>query len=321
MQNTPMRRFHSLDAVTLAFAVAVASTTATATDQAAAAPSAQTPAAPPDTEIFVSTFSATERTATLGAPVNISDHPGYDNQPAFTPDGAAILFTSVRGGDTQSDIYRYDLASKRLSQVTKTPEREYSPTVMPGAAGISVVRVEADQTQRLWRFTLDGQSPTLLLAEVKPVGYHVWADPHTLALFVLGEPATLQVANVESRTATIVERGIGRSLQMIPGSGRISFVVSSTPASGLPALSIRELDPQTRQVTPLIHAVKGATEADLAWTPDGMLLMSHADVLYGWRRGKVDWFRLVDLSTLGLRDVTRMAVSPKGDRLALVTGR
>jgi hypothetical protein len=106
---------------------------------------------------------------------------------------------------------------------------------------------------------------------------------------------------------------------VIPGTGRISFVVNRTPASGPPEVSIRELDPQTRQVTPLVHAVKGATQADLAWTPDGLLLMAHADALYGWRRGEADWSRLVDLATLGLRDVTRMAVSPKGDRLALVT--
>jgi hypothetical protein len=49
-----------------------------------------------------------------------------------------------------------------------------------------------------------------------------------------------------------------------------------------------------------------------------MLLMAHADKLYGWRRGEADWTELADLGSLGLRGVTRIAVSPKGDRIALV---
>ena len=83
-------------------------------------------AAPPDTEIFLAplTPGATPR---VGAPVNITRSPGYDNQPSFTPDGRAILFTSMRGG-TQTDIYRYDVASGETARVTNTPESEYSPT-------------------------------------------------------------------------------------------------------------------------------------------------------------------------------------------------
>ena len=51
----------------------------------------------------------------IGPAVNITNNPGYDNQPFFTPDGRSVLFTSVRGpaGTTQTDIYRYDIASKR----------------------------------------------------------------------------------------------------------------------------------------------------------------------------------------------------------------
>src|SRR5207245_4977607 len=64
-------------------------------------------AAPPDTDIFLASF------ATRGQPVvsratNITNSPGYDNQPSFTPDGGAIFFTSNRGA-MQTDIYRYDI--------------------------------------------------------------------------------------------------------------------------------------------------------------------------------------------------------------------
>ena len=41
--------------------------------------------------------------------INISNSPGYDNQPSFLPDSSAVLFSSNRDGK-QTDIYRYDIA-------------------------------------------------------------------------------------------------------------------------------------------------------------------------------------------------------------------
>ena len=277
-------------------------------------------APPPDTDIFLAPFSP-GASAVVGAPVNITRNPGYDNQPSFTPDGSAILFTSIRGGGTQTDIYRYDIGAGTTTRVTATAESEYSPTVTPDGAHISVIRVEADGTQRLWRFTLDGGAPELVLTDIKPVGYHAWADAHTLVLFVLGSPATLQIADTQSGKAEQIVTGINRSIQRIPGGRTISFVQRMPPAreGAEPALKISELDPASHNVTPLINAVAGAKEADLAWTPDGMLLMAEKDVLYGWKRGDTTWRRLADLGALGLHGVTRIAISPKGDRIALVT--
>jgi Tol biopolymer transport system component len=116
-------------------------------------PPRQAPASapPPDTDIFLASFSARAQPAVSRA-VNITHTPGYDNQPSFTPDGAAILFTSNRGG-TQTDIYRYEIATETTARLTNTPEGEYSPTVTPDGQHISAIRVEADSTQRLWQFT------------------------------------------------------------------------------------------------------------------------------------------------------------------------
>ena len=287
-------------------------------------------AAPPDTEVFLATLSVRDGKVEIGKPINISNNQGYDNQPSFTPDGAAVLFTSVRGGRTPdpansaatgSDIYRYDIAAARLSQVTDTPEAEYSPTVTPDGRHISVIRVEADGTQRLWRFTTDGTQPELVLKEVKPVGYHAWADGSILALFVLGSqgrPATLQVADTRTGQAHEVATGIGRSIQRIPGGG-ISYVSRAAAPKGQPAaLSVRELDPATRQTRQLVSVPSSANEADTAWTPDGLLLATVQGKLVGWRRGNAEMTPVADLELLGLRSATRLAVSPKGDRIAFV---
>jgi WD40-like Beta Propeller Repeat len=284
---------------------------------------------PPDTEVFLASLSTRDGKVEIGKPVNISKSAGYDNQPSFTPDGAAILFTSVRGdrkpdpansAATGSDIYRYDIASGRVSQVTNTPEAEYSPTVMPDGRHISVIRVEADGTQRLWRFTMEGKEPDLVLRDVKPVGYHAWASSSLLALFVLGQqgqPATLQLADSRTGESQIVATGIGRSIQKIPAAG-VSFVQRTVAAEGQrPVLTISELDPATRQTRPLVPAPAGATEADTAWAPDGLLLATVGGQVYAWRRGEAEMRPVADLQ-LGLRAITRLAISPKGDRIALV---
>jgi dipeptidyl aminopeptidase/acylaminoacyl peptidase len=289
-----------------------------------------TQAPPPDTEIFLASLSVTGTTVKIGQPVNITNSPGYDNQPSFTPDGAAVLFTSVRGATkpnpansaaTGSDIYRYDIESARISQLTDTPESEYSPTVTPDGKHISVIRVESDGTQRLWRFTIDGKSPELVLSDVKPVGYHAWANDKTLALFVLGtngQPNALAVADVTSGQASTIAKGIGRSLQRIPAGG-ISYVSREGGGEGTPlVLEVRALDPATRQTRPLVRVPEGATEADTVWTPDGMLLVPFQGKLLGWRAGESSLHAVVDLDALGLRSVTRLAISPKGDRIAIV---
>ena len=40
--------------------------------------------------------------------------------------------------------------------------------------------------------------------------------------------------------------------------------------------------------------------------------------LYGWRRGQSGWKEVLSLERLSLAGVTRLAVSPQGDYLALV---
>jgi WD40-like Beta Propeller Repeat len=286
--------------------------------------------APPDTEIYLASLTRHDGTLEVGPAENITNNPGYDNQPFFTPDSRGILFTSVRGSSpgvrepapAQTDIYRYDLASRAIARVTQTAESEYSPTVMPDGTRISVVRVEADGAQRLWSIAPSGPKIQLdlLLPGVKPVGYHAWADDHTVALFVLGQPATLQLADTRTGTAHIVASDIGRSIQAMPGNGgsrHISFVQRER-SGGAPRLLIMELDPSTGNISPLTSAVDGSTEADTAWTPDGTLLMVKGTTLYGWRRGDAGWKEVTSLERLSLSGVSRLAVSPDGAHLALV---
>jgi dipeptidyl aminopeptidase/acylaminoacyl peptidase len=285
---------------------------------------AQAPAGPPPTEVFLAPLTIAGDQVTVGRPENISNSPGYDNQPFFAPDGHTLFFTSARGSDSstcgspQTDVYRYDLLDRQARRVTATPECEYSPTVTPDGRHLSVVRVEADGTQRLWRFTLEGAGPSLVLAEVKPVGYHAWLDEHRLALFVLGQPATLQVADTRTGKAAVVASNIGQSIQRMP-TGGVSFVQQAGERGrrtfSIARLTLENGKPVTR---PLTSAVAGAAQVHMAWAPDGTLLMAHDGMLHAWTEGGSGWRAVADLGALGLQNVTRLAVGPRGDRIAIV---
>lgn len=267
---------------------------------------------PPETEIFLVELDLPNRSVSV--PTNITQHKGYDNQPSFTPDGKALLYTSMRENN-QTDIYRYDLKTQQTTQLTSTAESEYSPIITPTGNYFSVIRVEKDQTQRLWKFPVSGPAePELVLKNVKPVGYHCWLDQDWLALFILGKPNTLQLAQVSTGDTIRIEGNIGRSLQKVPGREAVSFVYKESPNNW----QIRQLNWKGRQISPLVKTLEGSE--DFVWTSDGTLLMCQGSALYVYKPNVTSsWMQLADFSSSGIKQLTRLAIDPKGKTLALVS--
>lgn len=265
----------------------------------------------PTADIWVADLTIRGGRLRVGAPVNVTARPGYDNQPAFLRDGSGLYYTRIDDG--QADVWRYDFATRRAVRITTTPESEYSPTPLPNDSGFSAVRVEADSTQRLWRFAPDGSNPSLLLPDVRPVGYHAWAGAARVALFVLGEPNALVVANVATGRADTMARDIGRSLQSIPGRPAASFVHWISEHEQY----LAEVDVSSRATLRLVRLPRGAEFH--AWTPYGAVLAAVGSKLYQWEPlGGDSWKQIADLGRAGVRGITRLAVSPDGRRLAFV---
>lgn len=271
----------------------------------------QQPARQPD--VYLATLTTGAGGLRVGAPANVTAREGYDNQPSFSPDGASLYFTSVRE-DAQADIYRFDIATGATSRITTSaPESEYSAQVLPDGSGIAVIRVERDSTQRLWRVDRDGRNARILLDGVRPAGYFAFADAHTVALFVLGRPPTLQLSDLRRGNADTIVANIGRSLHRIPGSRRISYVSRAYEGVGW----IMSLDPDTRSPLPIARLPEGAE--DYAWLPDGRLIAGQGTRLLVCNPATTAaWVEVADLSDAGLSSITRLAVSPAGDRLAIV---
>ncbi len=265
-------------------------------------------------DIYLAPITRVRDAIVVGPAINVTHRPGYDNQPSFLPDSRGLLYTAV-GADGQADIWRYDIAQRRSSRVTSTPESEYSATVMPGGRRMSVIRVEADSVQRLWSFDLDGANPQLLLAALKPVGYHVWLTSSRLATFVLGAPATLHVIDSDGSHDEIRARDIGRALQRIPGREAFSYAQRDSTK----ALWIMTQSAAGDSASMLVRAP--ADNEYHAWTPDGVLLSVTGGQLVRWNRAldaTSGWVQVANLAKDGIRNVSRLAVSPDGRWLAFV---
>ena len=265
----------------------------------------------PNSEVFLLALTVRNGYPEPGAPDNITSRPGYDNQPAFTPDGKAVVYTSNRG-DGHTDIYRFDITTRSITPLRATqPESEYSAMVAADQKSVTVIRVEADSTQRLWRLALDGGNDSPLFPDIKPVGYYAQANDSVWGMFVLGSPPTLQFGIDGNAGTQTVARNIGRSLHRIPGTQNISFV-----QKGGEQWWVMSYNTATQRTDTLVATL--SRSEDVAWLDGNTLLAGQGSRLFAWKRGDNSWREIADLSGAGLRNITRLAVSPDGSRLALV---
>lgn len=156
-------------------------------------------------------------------------------------------------------------------------------------------------------------SPSLVLENIKPVGYHCWLDENTLALFVLGRPATLQIADTRTGKAEVVESNIGRSLHRHPQRGTLTFVHKLSESEWI----IKEMDVKTRKTETITRTLAGSE--DLTWTKDGIILMASGAKLFKFDPAKDKaWEEVADFAGARIKTITRLAINPRGDKLALV---
>jgi hypothetical protein len=303
---------------------------------------AQTPAPMPNTirqsmqalgdiELYLVDIEKSKSTFTLGKPVNITRRPGYDNQPVFTPDSRSILYVSMRE-DSQTDVYKYFIKDSSTTQITKTPESEYTPSILPAdGQSIVVVRVEQDSTQRLWRFDANGKNPIVLLDSVKGIGYYSWLGASNLGLFVLGRernlPFTLQITPFDAANPhgtglakpDTIESKIGRCIRRIPtsiaGSQLAASFVHKTNDS---VWMIKRVNVKNHIVSQICPTVTGAE--DYAWTQNGTLIMGQGLKLFA-RQARKDskWREIADFGkSISQGYIKRLAISPDEKCLVFV---
>jgi len=268
--------------------------------------------AQPNTEVYLFDLIKNDSTQTysLENPINISDNKGfYDNQPSFLNDGKALLFASTR--NDQTDIAVYDIEAKTKDWLTDTPSNEYSPQQTPNKKFFSAIRLEKDGTQLLWHYSFRSKKPRVLIENLK-VGYHAWLNKQIVVSFVLGDPSTLEASNLKYKIKYPIDKNIGRSLHKIPSTELISFI--SLEHSDHEIYSINPINSEKKYIADPLEGSQ-----DMAWTPDQTIIMGKGNKLYKLRPGEdKTWIEIASLDRFQLFNITRLAVSPLGDKIAIV---
>ncbi len=259
--------------------------------------------AQPSTEIMLADLDLTN--GTVKNLINISQHPGYDNQPFFT--GSGIYFSAQNG--PQTEVMQYRFKDQQVHRVTETPGSEYSPTLMPNQTHFSTIVLEADGTQLLWHYRLDGTEGAVLVPELK-IGYHCWLNSTLMAAFVLGDPHKLYLIDQQNKVQKTVAENIGRALHKIPQKNLLSYVDKSQEP-----WVIKSYDWQKDQHSELTTCLSGAE--DLTWCSDGSIIMGKGSELHRWTKDE-GWKLLADLADAGITGITRLAANPQGNKIALV---
>ena len=233
---------------------------------------------------------------------------GYNNQPNFI-DSNTLYLTVQFPNEPNTNIYALDLAKRQKTQITATVESEYSPTRLPNSIYFSTVRVEADgqQTQRLWKFPLDRSNMgEPLFSDIRGVGYHYWVNDYKVALFIVGQPSQLILANTLTGSRVQLINNIGRGFQRLPGDN-LAFIHKISDQNW----QLKEMDTYTYRSRGIIATLPNSE--DFLYTQDGTFLMGSGSKLFKFNKySDREWIEIADFKYYGIKNITRLALSSNG---------
>lgn len=104
----------------------------------------------------------------------LTQRPGYNANPAWSPAGDRIVFVSRRDGEMR-DVFVMDQDGTNVTQLTDTPDAdEIAPKYSPDGATIAYARSD-DDGWSLWLMSVDGSSPRKLAGPYRFVEFPSWA--------------------------------------------------------------------------------------------------------------------------------------------------
>jgi dipeptidyl aminopeptidase/acylaminoacyl peptidase len=263
----------------------------------------------PDTDLWLfKTIKDKLKNNVVAEPVNFTNRPGYDNQPAFSEDGSRIYYVSVFA-DKQADIYYYDLKSKKTVKLTNTKESEYSPSFSPDQKHIGSVVVESDSAQRIhYLNALTGTNESRF--QFDSVGYFAFLNNDTIVYYKLTEPHSLHYFIRGSEEDRFLCSSPIRTFKPI---NRHSFIYGIKDTNKVVFYKYDFLLHKAWK-----YAEYNSLNEDIYWHPQFGLMKSEEKKILYYDEAKRKWTTLYDLSLFGIKKITRFAFDPKNNYLVIV---
>ncbi|GGF45883.1 TolB family protein [Echinicola rosea] len=254
-----------------------------------------------------------------GSAQKLTDREGYDNQPSFI-NNDQVAFSSI-DEDGNSDIIVYSFDTEEFMNMTRTATKsEFSPRLTDCGKYISAVTVEEDSAQRLWLYPINFGEPELLYDDIEPVAYYAWYN-NIAAMSLLGDPNKLVYPYSRENVAELAEN-IGNCIQKRPKTSEITYIDKGTSVvlNGKETFELKSYDLEEKISGN--HGVALGQSDDFAWVDKNTLIMAKGQELYIKKINKsMEWEKIAVVSMPDYGAISRLAASPRGDKLVLVMER
>jgi len=266
-----------------------------------------------DTEVWVGKLDLRDGGFAAAELQNISNHRGYDNQPSFLPDGASLLFTTEASSLDETGLgvhaVRYDFATGKSTPLPLA--RGFSPT--PAADG----RIMVLRQGGVWLHDARGKL-LRALTDTKEAGYFQRFEDDSWVLFMNDKDRRIVLYDPASHALETMITGAITAPYRVPGERAVTFVVQDV-VHEKETLTLHRLDVDEKRVTTLA-TIPFKTGGHHVWTPRKTIFIASGPEIREWDPQKPDAWPVVQrFSEPDLQGITRIALSPTSDRVALVS--
>ena len=263
-----------------------------------------------DTQIYLFEISQNKDSVVLKNGTDISQNQGYNNQPSFMDDDH-LFYARTQDGQTDVALYDVSNAQTKIINATKVGS-EYSPKMIPNTDRVATVRLDTTGLQRLYSYSLSDTTSSKI-SELK-IGYFDFYDSGHLFAAVLNPIAMdLYFINCQTGKDSLLLKNVGRSIHKIPDTESISY----TSINEEQGLDLYILDIHTLESF-FVCALPVGIE-DYTWLDKSRMILGSGEKLFMYDTLMSNtWEEAADLSHLNFKHITRIAVNPVGNKIALV---
>jgi hypothetical protein len=265
-----------------------------------------------NTEVYLFDIDTSNGKTVLKNLRNVSNSDGYDNQPSFFNEGI-LLFSGNNKG--QTDIAQYNISTGKRSWINKTTAGgEYSPKKMLLGDDVAAVRLDTNGLQRLYYYNPNTKESRLAMEDIQVAYYHFY-NINTLVSAVLDlNELNLVISDIQENKNDTIVTNVGRSIHGVPNQKYVSYtVINEEKNHDLYIIDI-DGDRESYFVCQLPIGIQ-----DYAWLDEFRIVIGSNSKLFvydtleypEWR----EWYSLVDND---LFNISRLSVSPNGNKIALV---
>ena len=271
-----------------------------------------------DSEIHLLEIVVTsDKVQVLGSKI-ISSSIGYHNQPSFTNNNK-LLFSSER--DNQNDIAEYNIKNNnnKLKFITSTFTSEYSP-IQYKKNKVTAVSLDKNGVQYLRIYDIK-KNTFKVPFDYKVIGYYNYSKKIKdliISSVLENNELVLYSSNIKTKKHIYIDNNTGRSIHHIPNKfneEKFSYISKKDTI-----WKIKYVDLTTYKTGFIANTLDN--NEDICWLKDGSIITSKNDKLYKFNP-KTDkkWIEICNLSEYGINNISRIAINPNNDKLALVNSK